>query len=70
MQAFTAFAQLNFKLNNEVYARQTYTQEVKNLQIKLADELKVATLKTSELESKLEAKDSDIKEKDSRIKEL
>ena len=48
----------------------SYTQEVKNLQIKLADELKAAKLTMSELESKLEAKDSEIKERDSRIKEL
>ncbi|XP_062080446.1 uncharacterized protein LOC133785210 [Humulus lupulus] len=58
--AFASFSQLNYKLNNEVHSSMSYTQESKNLQIKLADELKAT-------KSKLEA---EIKEKDSKIKEL
>ncbi|XP_062111864.1 uncharacterized protein LOC133823227 isoform X2 [Humulus lupulus] len=55
-QALATFAQLNYKLNNEVHSIMSYAQESKNLQLKLAKELK--------------APKSELKEKDSRIKEI
>ncbi|XP_062094319.1 uncharacterized protein LOC133800377 [Humulus lupulus] len=54
-KALASFVQHNFKLNNEVFGSRAHSQEAKNLRLKLADELKAATLKVSELESKLEA---------------
>ncbi|XP_062115046.1 uncharacterized protein LOC133829198 [Humulus lupulus] len=65
--AVAAFAQLKYKLNNEVHSSLSYAQEAKTLQIKLTDELKATE---SELKSKLEAKDSEIRKRDSKIKEL
>ena len=63
VQAFAAFVQHNFKLNNEVATSRAHAQEARDAQLKLADELKAmrleaaageaAILKVSEQELKL-----------------
>ncbi|XP_062078266.1 uncharacterized protein LOC133782862 isoform X2 [Humulus lupulus] len=52
--AFAAFVQQKFKLNIEVLASQAHAHEAKNLQLKVIDEVKVAMLKVSEFQKKLE----------------
>ena len=44
-QYLAVVAQLNYKLNNEVHSSMSYAQELKDLQLKLTDELKAAKAK-------------------------
>ncbi|XP_062112709.1 uncharacterized protein LOC133823872 isoform X2 [Humulus lupulus] len=68
--SLSAFAQLNYKLNNKVRSSMSYAQDSKDLQIKLADEFKAAKTEMEAEAGQMKSRIAELEKLNVRLEEL